>query len=565
MIMSASVEYTLDLRYGTELPVGLVKQIAGLGIDFDRDYTDYVGRLSQDNMLEELDWLINVTSRDPYHTRLFDNFYKLKILDYCFSNDIGVNAVTVDNDGMQKAISELCNRYNLRCNIQIKKAWKKSAAFRVIYNIKTAIYISTISFVVPRLLSKKKTHPDKPIMYVDTFVKPLDFDEEGGFIDRYYDGMAKNMSSKFQADICYVPVLCAIKTPMDLKWIIEKSRKSDIRFLIMEEWLRMYDYLYALIASCFLPTNINKIPHWLGVDVSSIVKKELYKDICSPTLFRSILVYRFILRLKKSGVLVKQVVDWNENQIIDRSLNLAIRKYYPGVKIVGYQGYVVSDYYVSHSPADYEVTSGTIPDYIGVISPKLIGRKRKFSPEQKVVLAPAFRMKELLSYDRQKKEENNVVLLALPTHVNVCERIVNACFGLDDYSNLKFIIKQHPTITKEMLCSLIPHASDPKFEFTEESLYSFFPRAKLLISSDSSVCFEAIACGVHVVIMDSLSGISSNPVLGIFDNSYWDICYDSECLKTILDNERNGLEVNIDEILTPVTKKSVEIFLECTT
>jgi hypothetical protein len=41
MIMSASVEYTLDLRYGTELPVGLVKQIAGLGIDFDRDYTDH--------------------------------------------------------------------------------------------------------------------------------------------------------------------------------------------------------------------------------------------------------------------------------------------------------------------------------------------------------------------------------------------------------------------------------------------------------------------------------------------------------------------------------------------
>ena len=60
----------------------------------------------------------------------------------------------------------------------------------------SAIYISIISFVVPRLLSEKKTYPDKPIVYVDTFVKALDFDEEGGFIDRYYDGMAKNMSSK---------------------------------------------------------------------------------------------------------------------------------------------------------------------------------------------------------------------------------------------------------------------------------------------------------------------------------------------------------------------------------
>jgi hypothetical protein len=565
--MSASVKYTLDLRYGAELPVELSKQIVGLGIDVDREYTDYVGRLSQDNVLSELDWLINVTSRDPYHTKLFDNFYKLKILDYCLGNDIGINAVTVDNDGMHKAISEMCNRHNLRCNIQIKKAWKKNEVFRALYNIMSAIYISIISFVVPRLLSGKKAHPDKPIVYVDTFVKASDFDEEGGFIDRHYDGMAKNMSSEYQADICYVPVLYAIKTPMDVKWIIEKSRKSSIRFLIMEEWLRIYDYLYAFIASCFLHTSIKKIPHWLGVDVSSIVKKELYKDICSPALFRSILVYRFILRMRKSGVLIRQVVDWNENQIVDRSLNLAIRKYYPGVKIVGYQGFIVSEYYVSHSPADYEVTAGTIPDYIGVISPKLIGRKRKFSPEQKVVLAPAFRMKELLSYDRHKKEENHVVLLALPTHVNVCERIINACLGLglDDYSNLKFIIKQHPTITKEMLCSSIPQASNPKFEFTEESLYSFFPSTKLLISSDSSVCFEAISCGVHVVIMGSLSGVSSNPVLGIFDNSYWDICYDSECLKNILDNERDVMEVNVDEILTPVTKETVEIFLECTT
>jgi hypothetical protein len=54
-------------------------------------------------------------------------------------------------------------------------------------------------------------------------------------------------------------------------------------------------------------------------------------------------------------------------------------------------------------------------------------------------------------------------------------------------------------------------------------------------------------------------------VLGIFDNSYWDICYDSECLKNILDNERDVMEVNVDEILTPVTKETVEIFLECTT
>jgi hypothetical protein len=560
----SAVRLTLDFRHGAELPVELVKQIAGLTLDFDRDYTDYVGLLSQDNMLSGLEWMINVTSRDPYHTKLFLSLYKLKILDYCFCNNIGIKTLIVDNDGLHTAINAVCNKHNVKCNISINKDWKKNIIFRVLHNVMSVMSTSLISYLGSKLLSEKKFCPDRPIIYVDTFINPSDFDEKGGFIDRYFDGMAQNSSSKYQADICYVPVLSGIKTPMDLKRLIQKSRKSETNFLIMEEWLKFHDYFYAFITSCFLPLKIKKIPHWFGVDVSHLVKKELYKDICSLALFRSILFHRFILRMKKSGILIRQVVDWNENQIIDRSLNLAIRKYYPDVKIIGYQGYVVSEYYVSHSPSDYEVSSGTIPDCIGVISSKLMSRKRKFSSEVNVVLAPAFRMKNLLSYNKHFKKENRVVLLALPTHISVSERIINACSELSDNSNVKFVIKLHPTITKEMLCSKIPQANNPKFEYTEESLYSILPSAKLLISSDSSVCFEAISCGVHVAIMDSLSGLSSNPVLGIFDNNCWDICYDSEGLKNILKHDRDVLDIDINEIITPVTRETVENFLEST-
>jgi len=563
--MSITKEYSLDLRLGEELPIELANQIVGLEIDFDSDYTDYVGTLVQDNMLAELDWLVNVTSRDPNHTKLFDNFYKLKVLDYCLSNNIAIKNVIVDNDGMHKAIREMCNKKNLKYKIQIKKAWKKNILLRLLHNVMSVMYISIVSFVVARLLSEKPLLPNKPIIYVDTFAKPLDFDEMGGFTDKYFEGMAKNMSSKNQDDLCYVPVLYEIKTPMDLSWIIKKSKKSNTSFLIMEEWLKIYDYFYAFIASCYLPKKIKKIPLWCGIDVSGMVKKELHTDICSPTLFRSILIYRFILRMKKSGLLIKKVVDWNENQVIDRSLNLAIRKYYPGVKILGYQGYVVSEYYVSHSPADYEIISGTIPDYIGVVSPKLLNRKRKFSPNLKVLLAPAFRMQGLLSYDSNIKKEKHLVLLALPANKNLCKRIVNACLELDNFSNVKFLIKLHPTITKEMLHLLIPQLQNHQFKYTQESLYSIFPITKILISSDSSVCFEAITCGVHVAIMDSFSGVPSNPVLGIFDNSYWDIFYDSEGLKNILDKERDTLEVNIDKMVVPVNRETVEFFLESTT
>ena len=101
------------------------------------------------------------------------------------------------------------------------------------------------------------------------------------------------------------------------------------------------------------------------------------------------------------------------------------------------------------------------------------------------------------------------------------------------------------------------------FEFTIESLYSFFSEAKLLISSDSSVCFEAISSGVYVVIVGGLTSITSNPVRGIFDQCYWDICYESECLQEILDVERDAFEFDVTELITPVTKKTVKTFLEC--
>jgi hypothetical protein len=64
--------------------------------------------------------------------------------------------------------------------------------------------------------------------------------------------------------------------------------------------------------------------------------------------------------------------------------------------------------------------------------------------------------------------------------------------------------------------------------------------------------------------MDSLSGLSSNPVLGIFDSNYWDVCYDSEGLKNILKHDRDVLDIDINEIITPVTRETVESFLEST-
>jgi len=556
---------TLDLRKKGELPIGLLKKIAGLDVEVGKDYTEYIGNIALENSVSELDWLIGMTNRDPYHNQLFDDFCKLKILDYCLTNEISFDTIVVDNNGMCKAVEDICKGYNIKCNVEINKGKKRNVLFRVLYNFTMSCYVALISFIIPRVLPKNNFHPNGPVMYVDTFIRAANFDQEGVFTDNYYDGMIDKLSHQSSIEVCYVPVLYGIKTPADLKWIIEKSRRSDFKFLLMEESLKLYDYLYALFMSFYLPLKIKSIPSYHGIDVSYLVNHELRKDLFSLSLFRSILIYRFIRRLKNSGVELKQVIDWNENQLVDRALNLAIRKYYSGIPIVGYQGYVVSEYYVSHSPADYEVMAGTIPDCIGVISPKLIDRKKRFYSKQKVILAPAFRMKNLLKYEGYKKGGDSIILLALPSHIDMCKNIINICMDIILPINKKFVIKIHPSISKESFISLVPQVQSPQFQFATGPLSSYFSEASLLISSNSSACFEAISSGVYVAIIGELTNIPSNPVDGIFEQCYWDICYEPECLQDIIDMVRETFEFDVDELLTPVTEKTVKTFLECHT
>ena len=57
------------------------------------------------------------------------------------------------------------------------------------------------------------------------------------------------------------------------------------------------------------------------------MSREIYKDMASPALMLAVCKYRFIRRLSKENVQICAVVDWNENQIIDRAINLGFKDF----------------------------------------------------------------------------------------------------------------------------------------------------------------------------------------------------------------------------------------------
>ena len=563
MVLKLRMENSLDLRSGGLLSIELATELTKITHSVRDEYTDYIGKLAQTNSLSGLDWLVNVTCRNQDQTKIFDNFCKLRLLESCLENNLQLNTVIVEDQGMYEAVYALCRKHGANFTVEFAITGGVAVLSRLMNLLRRVVilvYISLISFFIPIFFKKKKIIPDHSIIYLDMFSKVSDFDENGYFIDRHYPGLLQTLDQSQADKVWYAPAL-SIRTLDDLKLFIYGAEKSSNRFLIMEQWLNASDYLFAFFQSFKLPRRIKKVPDYCGVDISAIILRESALDIFSAGIFDSLLRYRFFHRMKESGVKIDKVIDWSENQIVDRALCLGVRSFYPSVRIIGYQGFIVSEYYVSHEPTYYERDAGTIPDVICVMNEALVSRKKKYCQDQKVVVAPAFRFMNLMDYDSVVDSVKDIILLALPVHIDASRMIIQLCLRMQKDFNYKFHIKLHPTVTKKKFLIEVPEASDSRFKFVEDSLYDLFPHTAMLVSSDSSACFEAIYCGISVIIIGNRTGPTFSPLDGMVSSEYWDVCYDTDCLLKMLATTVQSFKINRDVQLMSVTEESVKEFI----
>jgi len=243
------------------------------------------------------------------------------------------------------------------------------------------------------------------------------------------------------------------------------------------------------------------------------------KDI--PTIIESILNYRFILRLKESGQRVRLAIDWFEGQSIDKSWNLALNKYYPNVTRVGYRAYESFPFYLCSYPIPIEREAAVIPDIIAVQGQGYISTVKEFLPELEVIVIPSFRSHHVWNADNaaeDKCQDIFTMLVTLPISEHSSARILEYLIDSQKAINtedtqIHYLIKTHPTLTARSVLRKVQRKLPNELKFTDERSFSVLLRqAQLLITEASSTCFEAMAVAVPVIILESSTGLTYNPV-----------------------------------------------------
>jgi hypothetical protein len=291
----------------------------------------------------------------------------------------------------------------------------------------------------------------------------------------------------------------------------------------------------------------------------------------------ALLNFRFAKALKNNRINLRLVINWFENQVVDKGWNAGFSLFYPNIHSIGYRGYVTSDFYLCTLPSKCENINNVLPREIAVIGKGLCDSTKEFDSTLKTRIVPALRFSHLW--------ENNLVIpsskyftifFALPYSWVESNEIFQALINNLDYlinNNIRIIVKPHPTMNIEYVKNMIVSNHSNIFSLVDESFIDCLSKSNMVISGMSGAVIESIVFGIPVVFLRNHRGITFNPIPKEIPQGIWTMCessdeiigliqkYSSISDEQLQDYKELGKQVR-ESYFEPVTKESVHSFLE---
>ncbi len=561
--------FTTDAKINSEHSV-LFNQIA---VDIRKPFTYLIESISKQHA-KSIDWWVSSpASRNTIASPLFHYCCCLALLQKLIQKKESVSEIITDSRALKKIIEDYLTKQGINAKVTLSRLPIKQRLkelVRPIYAIFGLPLKHLILFLATKLTrSLRKSVPSDPLTLIDTFVMP-------GYVekDRYYPSILDALSEEEKQCVWFVPHLYGFR-PWQYLSILTRLRKADRNFILKDDFLKFGDY-WCLWQHLF---HVHKLPikpsFFCGVDISPLVREELtgFRNLGSS--YTPLLNYCFAKRLKEAGVKLRLVIDWFENQVIDRGWNAGFRSFFSEVETIGYQGFIASAHYLCMYPTEEEKDNRVIPHNVAVIGKGLAQSARRFCPELDVCIAPAFRFHHV--WQERKcfpAIDGHTVLVALPIVINEAVHLLKmlAYAVKEKTDNIRFWIKPHPTASQTQIQGAFGAAWPERFEFVAGDFNDCVEKANLLISSASSACMETLAKGIPVIVVGNNSGLTHNPIPETITSDIWRLCYSSQEIaeaiqfyqtrssEKIKEHEELGTRIR-EEYFEPVTREGVREFL----
>jgi hypothetical protein len=566
----------LDLTKNGHLSLPHLKLLNTIADEIKSSYMkmiDQVGRGHEHN----IDWWVSeIASRNTYTNRLFDDCCLLIFIKKILKQEPDIQEIIVDSFSLQKILLKYVRKNYPGLRVTCRAPWQNRIKFITYPALKYfyRILLLLSRYLVCRLTirySAGRLPPDA--ILVDTFV--FDHSFNGGvFQDRYFHGCQNHLPKNDEQSIYYNPTfLVSFRKTVS---VFLSMRRSEQRFLPQEAFLKPSDYIFAFLypfrAIKLLPRQTN----WEGLDITLLLRSIWYNHLTSCNSMEGLLKYRFAARLREFGVSFQLIIDWFENQSIDKGANAGFRKFYPEVPLIGYSSIGSKHFLCNAHPTSEEYKAEVLPRVLAVCGKGFLAQRKAFCPELEVTTAPAFRHAWVWKEATSRPDPNyTTVLVVLSLLVRESINSLRACINavtLGLPPNVRFWVKPHPG-AKPIEKLMLQEGITLPFNFTviNGDFRDWVEKADIIVGNESSTVLEALARGIPVIVIGNTSGITMHCVPDAVSIGLWQLCYTpdevAEAFKYFINRNDKELqrhktiaETIREQYFEPVTEKVTKSF-----
>jgi hypothetical protein len=516
-------------------------------------------------------WMVtNPISRDSHNSNFFNNYCKVQLVHELVKEKKNIESIIINSKHLFDVIIQIPG-----VNKEIVLLNKNSFSLKIInifypfiYSIKEFL-TKTWSLIIYKIFFQKEYNLNKkPIILIDTNVFPGYFSKS-----HYYKGILSYLNKNEKRNVFFFPTILLTKWNkiyLAFKTMVE----SEKNFLFKESHIEFID----IFKSTFFPIKsyITKIKPFKikNIDYSPLIYNDLKDKSGYKQGIEALINYFFIKRLKSKKIEINNLINWWEGQALDKGLNKAMFDYYPNSNVIGYLGYAPRELELQLFPVKYENDKGIAPKKIATIGIGFKNKINEFNSALEVVVSPAFRFQHLW-YENTSYAEKTNILVALPISFEDSTTIIDKIISINNHSlinRITFDIKPHPTVSTGKISNYYNNKLPENFLLTDSNIENLLPSSVILISGMSSVCLEAMASGIPVLVVEKLSNLKFNPIPKELKQDLWRECLNANDIKKYIklfinrDNKEKlkhkelGLNIR-KKYFEPVTRKSVLKFL----